>query len=88
MVKQDEEVLFVYSDMQISQSRTANRGIGRGFKAGNVFIGSSMKPYTKIITEDELKGMLALFPDTKIVYKGKIKNVKYVEPTDDWLSGN
>lgn len=88
MVNRDEEVMFVYSEMQISQNREANQKIGRGFKCGNVFVGSSMKPYTKIIKEDELKKMLGLFPDTKIVCTGKLKNIKYIEPSDDWMSGN
>lgn len=81
----DKEVIFVYSEMQIEEEKKINKKVRRGFTCGEVAIGSQRKQFSKIILPNQLSHMTSLYPDTKIIYQGKLKEVSYVPIKNDFL---
>ena len=73
----NQVVIFVYSEMQMAEENQIAKRIGKRFVCGNIYSGIGAKQFTKQIQEDELPGMIARYPDTKIVIKGKIKDIKF-----------
>ena len=76
----DAIVIFVYSEIQMNEENTISKKKGKRFICGNIYSGIGAKPYTKQIQENELSGMVSRYPDTKIVIKGKLKDIKFTEP--------
>lgn len=75
----DEEVLFVYSEMQIEEEKKINKVIGKTFSCGEVSAGASKKQYSKIIKPSDLNQMSGLYPDVKIIAQGKLSTMVYTE---------
>ncbi len=86
MVRIDETVIFVYSDMQLQEAKEINRKNNRNFSCGEVSIGSSAKRYSKIIREEDLKAMCAQYPDTVIVCQGRLRDFKYTPINEDYIT--
>lgn len=84
-MNKEELVLFVYSEMHISKEKEINHKIGKNFICGEVVIGSQRKQYSKIITENQLSNMLNMYPDTKIIYKGKKSETVYTDIKSEFL---
>lgn len=82
----NEEKLFVYSEMQIADDKRINGYINRNFKCGEVSTGASLKQFSKIIDESDLSGMMKMYPDTKIIYKGKLSDTSYKEIDISYIS--
>jgi len=85
-MESDNVKLFVYSDMQINRDKEINKSINREFVCGVVSIGSTPKQYSKIIDESMLSGMVQMYPDTKIIHKGKLSETSYTEISTKYLS--
>lgn len=85
-MKTDEEVLFVYSDMQVAHDKEIEKKIGKIFECGTVGVESEKYLFSKIIRESDLSQMEALFPDVKIVYKGKKSSTLYSDITHKSVS--
>lgn len=66
----NENVLFVYSEIQIEKEKEINSKIGKNFICGEVVIGNDRKSFSRIIKKDMLAPMTALYPDLKVVYEG------------------
>lgn len=81
MVDDNKIMIFVYSDMQIAENKKIEKGLGKVFTCGNVTVKSKVSKYSDLIDEDSLSHMIALYPDTKIIYKGTLKSVTYTEVT-------
>lgn len=86
MSSNDNVKLFVYSEMQIESDKRINKYINRNFKCGEVSTGASLKQYSKIINESDLEGMMQVYPDTKIVYKGKLSETSYTNIDNSYIS--
>ena len=82
-----DDVLFVYSDMQVAADKIVERTHGKVFNCGTVYANASSLKFSKIITEDKLSQMVALYPDTKIVYKGKQSTATYNPVTYTAVTG-
>jgi hypothetical protein len=81
----DKEMIFVYSEMQINEDTVVNRKLGRNFKCGSVYVGSTEKQFSKIIDPDDLEAMIVNYPDTKIIYRGRLSKTKYDDVTKDFI---
>lgn len=79
-VNGNKEVIFVYSEMQMNEENTISRSSRKRFICGKVYSGIGAKLYTKQIQDSELSAMVSRYPDTKVVIKGKLKDIKYEEP--------
>ena len=84
MGRKATEILFVYSEQQISEENSILKAVNKEFICGEVYIGSLPKKYTKIITEDEYPAMKIKYPDTKIVAKMDRYKARYT-PTSTAL---
>lgn len=73
----NENVLFVYSEMQIEKEKEINSKIGKNFICGEVVIGNDRKSFSRIIKKDMLEPMIALYPDLKVVYEGTKNSTAY-----------
>ena len=82
----DKEMLFVYSEMQINEDRNVSKKLGRNFTCGNVYVGSVEKQFSKIINPEDLDAMFGCFPDTKVVYRGKLSKTKYTDIKRDFIT--
>lgn len=83
MAKKEVNVIFIYSEMMVKEENAILKAISKQFVPGEVFIGSMPKKYTKMITEDELPGTKAKYPDTKIIVKGDRYKIKFTPPKTD-----
>lgn len=72
-----DDVYFVYSTQQVEEDKAMAKRLGRQFAPGNVSIGPKTAKYSKIILQKDLDKMTAVYPDTKIVAKGILGNIKY-----------
>ena len=79
MVNKDDEVIFIYSEIQDLEEKNIAKNIGKTFSCGNVSTGSSVKKYSKIIKPSELNHMIGLYPDAKIIAQGKLSKMSYTE---------
>lgn len=73
----EEDMLFVYSDMQYNEDVRIQRSIGMAFVLGDVSVGSDIKKFSKVIREKDLNAMVLQYPDTKIIYKGKLSTTSF-----------
>lgn len=69
--------IFVYSELQVKDEIQNAESRGSTFICGEVVIGGTKVKYSNLIREEELDAMIALYPDTKIVYKGPLSDVTY-----------
>ena len=76
----DQDVIFVYSELQINAENSIAKVKGKKFICGKLYIGLYAKQYTKRILASNLAAMERQYPDTKIVAQGKLKTFKYEDP--------
>ena len=77
--------VFVYSELQIDEEKEVCKKVGRIFACGSIAIGHTRDQYSKIINESELDAMSNRYPDTKIIFRGKLSNVKYTPVTREYI---
>lgn len=82
---EEQDVIFVYSEMQIDEEKKICKKIGKIFECGTVAIGHSNKQFTKVIYQNELTAMCAQYPDTVIVTQGKLSNMKYTDVKREYI---
>lgn len=82
---EEQDMLFVYSEMQIDEEKKICKKIGKIFECGTVAIGHANQQFTKIISQDELSAMCAQYPDTVIVVQGKLSNMKYTDVKREYI---
>lgn len=82
---EEQEMMFVYSEMQIDEEKKICKKIGKIFECGSVAMGHSNQQFTKIISKDELSPMCAQYPDTVVVTQGKLSNMKYTDVKREYI---
>lgn len=82
---EEQDMLFVYSEMQIDEEKKICKKIGKIFECGTVAIGHSNQQYTKVIPLSDLDAMCAQYPDTIIVTQGKLSTMKYTEVKREYI---
>ena len=82
---EEQDMLFVYSEMQIDEEKKICKKIGKIFECGNVAIGHANQQFTKVIYQNELTAMCAQYPDTVIVTQGKLSNMKYTDVKREYI---
>ena len=76
----NEEDVFVYSEMQFNELNNIAKQSSRRFVCGSVYEGAIARPFTKMINIKDLKAISDLYPDTKIVTRGKKSKISYSKP--------
>ena len=79
MVNKDDEVIFIYSEMQDLEEKNIAKNIGKTFVCGDVSTGSTIKKYSKMIKPSELNQMIGLYPDAKIIAQGNLSKMSYTK---------
>lgn len=87
-MKTTEQVYFVYSEMQLREDKKIYATLSKSVTPGKVSVGDTLVEYTKIIKQDYLSEMAALYPDVKIVAEGKYGDMKYTDIEVSPISGN
>lgn len=87
-MKSSDVVIFVYSDMQLSNDKNVVKSIGKTVVPGTVAVGSTREAFTKMIREDYLTQMVALYPDTKQILKCKYSDAVFTDVTQIKLTGD
>ena len=71
---------FLFSTAQMKQKREVSRLISREYTPGQVYIGTSVKQFTEIVSDPKE----SKFPDAIIVASGDIRNIRYKMGGDEW----
>lgn len=79
-IAEEQEVYFVFSQMYLVRQNEIAGRCNKIFNCGTVPVNNKKCPYTNICTEDSFKSFINMYPDTMIIYKGKISITKYVSP--------
>lgn len=83
-ISNNYDVIFVYSELQSNEDNEIAGKIGKKFKPGKLYFGSSSKDYTKMIKEEQYTAYRAQYPDARIVAQGKRADFKYTEPKKEF----
>ena len=77
----NNDVLFVYSELQISAANKIYNTRGKKFVCGIISVGNVHKKFTKMINPDKFDAMISQYADAYIVYKGNKSTDHYTNPT-------
>lgn len=78
------DVMFVYSEIQFNEDNDIAKKIGKKFKPGKLYFGSSSKDYTKMIKAEQYDAYRAQFPDVRLVAQGKKDEFKFSNPKKEF----